>query len=255
MVIGGDMQTRRLWRFAAAPAALAALLAASCDGKSSSSPSEASKHAYAPRIRPADFGGQIDNPYFPLMPGSRWVYDGQKAEGRERTVVEVTRDTKTILGISAVVVHDVVTKDGNVKEDTFDWYAQDRQGNVWYLGEDTKEYEDGRVVSTKGSWEAGVKGAQPGIIMNARPAPGSPYRQEYFKGQAEDYAQVLSTRESVSVPAGAYRDVVKTKDFTPLEPKLLEHKYYAPGVGVVQEITVKGGSGRVELVEYTPATA
>jgi hypothetical protein len=246
------MQIRRVSRCAAA---LAALLAASCNGKSSSSVTEASKHAYAPRIRPADFGGPVDNPFFPLTPGSRWVYEGRKAEGNERTVVEVTRDTKTILGITAVVVHDTVTKDGSVKEDTFDWYAQDRQGNVWYLGEDTKEYENGAVVSTKGSWEAGVKGAQPGIIMKARPKPGGPYRQEYFKGQAEDYAQVLSTQASVTVPAGTYRDVVKTKDFTPLEPKLLEHKYYAPGVGVVREVTVKGGSGRVELVEFTPATA
>jgi hypothetical protein len=246
------MQIRRVSRCAAA---LAALLAASCNGKSSSSVTEASKHAYAPRIRPADFGGPVDNPFFPLTPGSRWVYEGRKAEGNERTVVEVTRDTKTILGITAVVVHDTVTKDGSVKEDTFDWYAQDRQGNVWYLGEDTKEYENGAVVSTKGSWEAGVKGAQPGIIMKARPKPGGPYRQEYFKGQAEDYAQVLSTQASVTVPAGTYRDVVKTKDFTPLEPKLLEHKYYAPGVGVVREVTVKGSSGRVELVEFTPATA
>jgi hypothetical protein len=249
------MQIRRWWRFAAAPAALAALLATGCGGKSSSSATEASKRAYAPRIRPADFGGPVDNPYFPLAPGSRWVYEERKAEGDERTVVEVTRDTKTILGITAVVVHDTVTKDGNVKEDTFDWYAQDRRGNVWYLGEDTKEYENGAVVSTKGSWEAGVQGAQAGIIMKARPEPGAPYRQEYFKGQAEDFGQVLSTSESVTVPAGAFRDVVKTKDFTPLEPKLFEHKYYAPGVGVVQEVTVKGGSGRVELVEFTPATA
>jgi hypothetical protein len=183
------------------------------------------------------------------------VYEGGKGEGNERTVVEVTRDTKTILGITAVVAHDTVTKDGNVKEDTFDWYAQDRQGNVWYLGEDTKEYENGAVVSTKGSWEAGVSGAQPGISMKARPKAGATYRQEYFKGQAEDFAQVLNTRESVTVRAGTYRDVLKTKDFTPLEPKLLEHKYYAPGVGVVQEVTVKGGSGRVELVEYTTAAA
>lgn len=249
------MRIRRLWRYAVVPAAVAALIATSCSGKSSSSATEASKHAYAPRIRPADFGGPVDNPYFPLAPGSRWVYEGRNPEGNERTVVEVTRDTKTILGITAVVVHDTVTKDGNVKEDTFDWYAQDRQGNVWYLGEDTKEYANGVVVSTKGSWEAGVNGAQPGIIMKARPKAGATYRQEYFKGQAEDFAQVLSTRESVSVPAGTYRDVLKTKDFTPLEPELLEHKYYARGVGVVQEVTVKGGSGRVQLVEYTPATA
>jgi hypothetical protein len=250
------MQIRRVWRYAAVPAALAGLLATSCSsGSSSSSATEASKHAYAPRMRPADFGGPVDNPYFPLTPGSRWVYEGRKAEGNERTVVEVTRDAKTILGITAVVVHDTVTKDGNVKEDTFDWYAQDRRGNVWYLGEDTKEYENGAVVNTKGSWEAGVNGAQAGIIMQAKPKAGATYRQEYYKGQAEDFATVLGTTKSVKVPAGSYRDVLKTKDFTPLEPKLLEHKYYARGVGVVQEVTVKGGSGRVVLVEHTPATA
>jgi hypothetical protein len=249
------MQIRRLWRYAIAPAALAALLATSCGGKSSPSTTEASKRPYAPRIRPADFGGPVDNPYFPLAPGSRWVYEGKKAEGNERTVIEVTPDTKTILGVTAVVVHDTVTKGGNVKEDTFDWYAQDRQGNVWYLGEDTKEYANGAVVSTKGSWEAGVNGAQPGIIMKARRKAGASYRQEYYKGQAEDFAQVLGKRKSVTVRAGTYHEVLETKDFTPLEPKLLEHKYYAPGVGVVQEVTVTGGAGRVELVEYTPATA
>ena len=249
------MRMRRLWRYAAVPAALAAPLATSCSRNSSTSANEASKHADAPRIRPADFAGPVDNPYFPLAPGSRWVSEGRKAQGNERTVIEVTRDTKTILGITAVVVHDTVTKNGNVKEDTFDWYAQDRQGNVWYLGEDTKEYANGAVVSTKGSWEAGVNGAQAGIIMKAQPKVGATYRQEYYKGHAEDFAQVLSAKESVTVPAGSYRDVLKTKDFTPLEPKLLEHKYYARGVGVVQEVTVKGGSGRVQLVEYTPTTA
>ncbi len=206
---------------------------------------------YTPHIDPADFVAKVDNPYFPLPPGARWTYRGKTPDGIERDVVEVTSQTKVIRGVRCVVVHDTVSIGGQVTEDTFDWYAQDRTGNVWYFGEDTKEFENGKVKSTTGSWEAGVKGAQPGIIMKARPKVGHPYRQEYAKGEAEDMAKVLSTRKSVTVPAGTYRGTIETKDFTPLEPSLVEHKYYARGVGVVLEVTVKGGSERVELIEYT----
>ena len=179
------------------------------------------------------------------------MYEGKQGDGTERTVVEVTPDTKAILGVTNVVVHDTVSNDGTVTEDTFDWYAQDRAGNVWYFGEDTKEFENGVIVSTEGSWEAGVDGAKAGIIMKARPRAGVAYRQEYYRGHAEDFARVLGKSESVTVPAGTYHDVLKTKEFTPLEPKLLEHKYYASSVGVVREVTVKGGSDRVQLVGYT----
>ena len=207
---------------------------------------------YEPKIRPADFGGPIDNPYFPLVPGARWVYDVSTPTGPERIVVEVTHDTKEVLGIDAVVVRDTVSKDGALVEDTFDWYAQDTAGNVWYLGEDTKEYENGVAVNTKGSWEAGVDGAQPGIVMKAHPRVGATYRQEFYKGEAEDRARVLSVSESASVSFGTFeRDIVKTKDITPLQPGLVEHKYYARDIGVVLEIDVKGGSERVELVEHT----
>ena len=246
------MLTRRGGRHAAALAALAALTFTSCGGGSSTPATERSKRAYEPRIRPADFGGPVDNPYFPLVPGSRWIYEGTQKAGTERTVVEVTRDTKAILGVTTVVVHDTVSTAGAVKEDTFDWYAQDRKGNVWYFGEDTKEYENGVVVNTEGSWEAGVDGAKAGIIMKARPGSGAAYRQEHYRGHAEDFAQVLSKVDSVTVPAGSYHDVLETKEFTPLEPKLVEHKYYARGVGVVREVTVRGGSDRTQLVEYTP---
>jgi hypothetical protein len=249
------MQIRRLWRYAVVPAVLAALLVTGCAGSSSTSTTKRSKRPYEPRIRPADFGGPVDNPYFPLVPGSRWIYEGTQGNGTERTVVEVTRDTKAILGVTTVVVHDTVSTAGTVKEDTFDWYAQDRKGNVWYFGEDTKEYENGAVVNTEGSWEAGVDGAKAGIIMKARPRPGVAYRQEYYRGHAEDFAQVLRTVESVTVPTGSYHDVLETKEFTPLEPKLVEHKYYARGVGVVREVTAKGGSDQVQLVEYTPGPA
>jgi hypothetical protein len=136
-----------------------------------------------------------------------------------------------------------------VKEDTYDWYAQDGDGNIWYLGEDTKEFGDGKV-STEGSWEAGVDGAQPGILLPADPAPGLTYRQEYAKGEAEDAAEVLSVTAVAKVPFGVFRNTLQTRDFTPLEPKLLEHKFYARGVGPVLAVTVKGGSGREELVRF-----
>lgn len=203
-------------------------------------------------LDPADFTGPVDNPYWPMAPGSRWVYTETDPDGTELVVeVNVTDETKTILGIDAVVVHDVVTENGEVKEDTLDWYAQDDDGNVWYLGEDTKEYEGGEVVSTEGSWEAGVDGAQPGIIMPAHPVVGLAYRQEYYEGVAEDAAEVLSLDEHVEVPYGTFDDVLMTKDYTPLEPDLVEHKFYAQGVGPVLTEIVSGGTGREELVEFT----
>ena len=195
---------------------------------------------------------RIDNPYLPLAPGSRWVYRETDPDGAEQRVeVTVTDRTKRILGIDATVVHDVVSEDGRLVEDTYDWYAQDADGNVWYLGEDTKEYEDGKVVSTKGSWEAGVDGAQAGIVMPAGPEVGATYRQEYYAGQAEDAAKILSLDERVEVPAGSFKGVLLTKDFTPLEPDVLEHKFYARGVGAVLAIGLSGGGGREELVRYS----
>jgi hypothetical protein len=148
------------------------------------------------------------------------------------------------------VVRDTVTESGRLVEDTVDWYAQDRRGTVWYLGEDTKEYENGRVVSTAGSWEAGVDGALPGIVMAARPRPGLTYRQENRPGAAEDRARVLSADEQAEVPAGHFDRVVLTKDWNPLEPKVLEYKLYAPGVGLVLALGVSGGGGREELLSF-----
>jgi hypothetical protein len=202
-------------------------------------------------LDPADFTGAIDHPYWPMKPGSSWVYREVDAEGTvQRVEVTVTDQTKEILGIQATVVHDVVTEDGEVKEDTFDWYAQDSKGNLWYLGEDTKEYENGKVVSTKGSWEAGVDGAQAGVILPANPQPGMVYREEYLQGEAEDAARVLSVDELAQVPFGSFDHVLMTKNYTPLEPDLLEYKFYARGVGVVLAITISGGSDREELLKY-----
>jgi hypothetical protein len=195
----------------------------------------------------ADFVSRIDNEYWPMAPGSRWIY---REGANQRVDVTVTDRTKTILGIDATVVHDVVTEDGEVIEDTYDWYAQDRWGNVWYLGEDTKEYEDGKVVSTEGSWEAGVDGAQAGVVVPAEPEPGLAYRQEHYAGEAEDRGEVLSVDGHVEVPFGSFDDVLKTRDSTPLEPDVLEHKYYAKGIGPVLAVAVRGGGGREELVAF-----
>jgi hypothetical protein len=196
-----------------------------------------------------DFVATVDNPSFPLAPGTTLVYEGRSGDEREVVTIEVTDRTKVILGIACVVVRDTVTVAGEVREDTFDWYAQDVDGNVWYMGEDTKEYEDGKVVSTAGSWQAGVDGALPGIIMPADPAVGMAYTQEHLAGEAEDKGEVVALGEHVTVPAGSFGDVVVTEDWTPLEPGVREHKYYAEGVGVVFEEIVKGGDGVLRLVE------
>jgi hypothetical protein len=195
---------------------------------------------------PAGLGPRIDNPYWPMAPGSRWVY----RDGRQRIVVTVLGRTRQVAGAQARVVHDRVTENGMLVEDTYDWYGQDRRGNVWYLGEDTREYENGRVVSTEGSWEAGVDGARAGIIMPARPRVGMRYRQEYYAGHAEDKGEVLYLRERVEVPAGRYRRVLVTRDWTPLEPNVVEHKFYARRVGPVLTLGISGGAAREELVSF-----
>jgi hypothetical protein len=207
--------------------------------------------AAAPDVDPANFVDVIDNPYLPWVVGSRWVYEGEVNGEPERVEVVVIDQHKTILGIEATVVRDSVYTGDELTEDTFDWYAQDEDGNVWYLGEDTKEYENGEVVSTEGSWEAGVDGAEPGIVMPARPTVGHAYRQEYHAGEAEDMAEIIEVGGTVEVPAGRYEDVVTTRDWTPLEPDVVENKQYAPGVGVVHETLVAGGDELLELVSFT----
>ena len=240
---------------APAPAAVVltvAALAAGCGGGSEETVETAlPQGSQEVSLDAGEFTTTIDNPYWPMRPGSRWVYretDGQG--GTQRVVVTVTPRTKTIMGIEARVVHDIVTEGNQVIEDTFDWYAQDADGNVWYMGEATKEFEDGKLKTTAGSWEAGVDGAQPGVIVPAQPKPGMAYRQEYYKGEAEDAAEVLSVDERAEVPYGSFDRVLLTKDSTPLEPKLLEHKFYAQGVGPVLALTVSGGSDREELIRY-----
>jgi hypothetical protein len=203
-------------------------------------------------LKPADFTVEIDNQYWPMTPGSQWTYREVDEEGNELlVVVTVTTETKLVAnGITARVVRDTVTQDGEVIEDTFDWYAQDADGTIWYLGEDTAEFEDGEIASTAGSFEAGVDGALPGIIMPANPTDGMKYRQEYYKGEAEDNGEILSTEEQADVEAGHYDDAILTKDTITIEPEVLEYKLYARGVGPVLVFGVSGGGGREELVEF-----
>lgn len=171
----------------------------------------------------------------------------------ERIEVDVTEDRRTVLGVETVVVHDVVSIEGEIIEDTYDWFAQDDVGNVWYFGEDATEY-DGDEVSKAGSWEAGVDGAYPGIIMLADPVVGTAYREEFYEGEAEDMAAVVAVNGSVETPLGAFDELVVTINWTPLEPDVVEGKSYAAGVGVVSETVDEGPDEMVTLVEYTPGT-
>jgi hypothetical protein len=202
--------------------------------------------------QPADFTTRIDNRYWPMDPGTRWVY----REGEQLVATTVTRETKRIAnGVTARVVRDTTSKGGRIVEDTFDWYAQDRRGSVWYLGEDTAEFEHGRLTTREGSFEAGVDSARPGIIMPARPRPGMRYRQEFYKGHAEDRGEILSTREMAETPAGRFKRALLTKDTSAIEPGVLEYKLYAPGVGPVLTLGVSGGADREELLRRDRAPA
>jgi hypothetical protein len=212
---------------------------------------EGSTNEYNPSIDPANFVEGIDNPYFPLTPGTTFVYNG----GEEDTVIDVeiyvTNETRDVMGVTTTIVRETEWEDGELVEDTFDWFAQDADGNVWYFGEDSKEYEDGEVVSTAGSWEAGVDGAKPGIIMQADPQIGDVYRQEFYEGEAEDMAEVISLTGNATVPYGSFENCLVTREWTPLEPGIEENKYYATDVGLIMEETVEGGSGSLELVDIT----
>jgi len=198
---------------------------------------------------PSNFVKKIDNPYFPLKPGTTFIYRGETEGTPTRDVTIVTHQTKEILGVTTTVVHDRVYEDGILSEDTLDWYAQDKQGNVWYFGEDTKELdENGNVVSTEGTWLAGVNGAEPGIVMLAHPHKGDKYQQEFATGAAEDMAQVLGFKNSLCVRYGCFKHVLVTKEWTPLEPGVVENKYYAKGIGFIYSEMVKGGDETLELV-------
>ena len=197
---------------------------------------------YEVTIDPADFVAVIDNPFMPLKPGTKVTFDGA-----ERIEIAVGTETKTILGVPTTVVRDQVFSDGELAEDTLDWYAQDRAGNVWYFGEKTAEYDEGKVVSTAGSWEGGVDGAQPGVIMLADPQVGDVYRQEFYEGEAEDLAEVTGVGGSITIPFGTFTNVLVTEEWTPLEPDVRERKTYVPGIGVVETRQIKGGDDVTQL--------
>lgn len=205
-------------------------------------------------LNPADFTTNIDNPYWPMKPGNTWTYRETDSTGhRETAVVTVTSKTKLIAnGVRARVIRDTVSERGVPVEVTDDWYAQDTAGNIWYLGEYVTNHGKGKVVDHAGSFEAGVDGAQAGIAMPANPVPGLSYRQEYYKGVAEDKGAVISVREErVEVPVGYFkRDVLMTRDLVPTEPRVQELKFYARGVGPLLSVHTDGNGGRAELVSF-----
>jgi len=227
----------------------AALALGGCGGSSENTLPQGSE---AVSLDPADFTTKIDNPYWPMAVGTRWTYRETDNEGgKRRVVVTVTPQTKRIVGIEARVVHDQVTDESGVVEDTRDWYAQDTDGNLWYLGEDTKEYENGKLKTTEGSWEAGVDGAQPGVVVPAHPEPGMSYREEYYKGHAEDAASILILDGYARVPYGRLEQMLQTRNTSGIEPDTVEEKLYARDIGPALEITVSGGSDRAELISFS----
>ena len=233
------LRTVRSMRPIALVAAVVAVLVAGCG----------SSHQAAPTYQ--GFSARVTNPWFPLRVGSVYRYVGVKDGEPTHEVMTVTHLTRVIDGARCVAVWDLLFVRGRLEERTTDYYTQDARGNVWYFGEQTAELDArGGVKDTSGSWMAGVRGGRPGIFMFAHPRPGLSARQEYLKGEADDHFGVLSMREAVSVPYGSFRGAMLTKEWTPLEPGVLDHKYYVRGIGTVLENTVKGGVERNELVSF-----
>ena len=202
---------------------------------------------YDPAVEASALSASVTNELFPLPVGATWVYEAETEDGLERIEVSVESGTYDVWGVEARVVRDTAYVDDELAEDTSDWFAQDDDGNVWYLGEDTAEYEGGEVVTTAGSWTSGEGGALPGVNMLGAPQVGDTYRQEYLAGEAEDYAVVVSLDEEVTVPAGTFTGCLKTHDLSAIED-LDEYKYYCPGVGTV--LVEEPGGVREELIEY-----
>ncbi len=211
----------------------------------------ASGDDYHPVLDPANFVAVVDNPYFPLPAGRTLVYEGVKDGQTQIDTVTITGQTKVILGITATVVSDVSTHNGAVLERTLDWYAQDKEGNVWYLGEDTTAFLPHGKTDTTGSWQAGVGGAEPGLIMEAQPQIPDAYRQEFLAGVAEDTAWVVELGGTVRVPYGRLRNVLTTLEATQVEPGSYDRKVYAPGIGIVLELALTGTPESAQLVSVT----
>jgi hypothetical protein len=206
--------------------------------------------SYHPHITPADFGPSVTNPYFPLKPGRTLVYTGTKDGRAALNIFAPTSRTKVIDGVTTRVVEDRLYLDNTLEERTSDYYAQDRCGNVWYFGEDTATLDaQGHVIDTEGSFHAGVDGAQPGVFMQAHPQVGRRFRQEWYRGHAEDTFKVLSLSAPVTVPYGHFDDALKTEETTALEPDVVDNKYFVRGIGEVTELAVKGPLEKLQLVE------
>jgi hypothetical protein len=238
-------------RVAAVAATATASVAVVVSGLALAPPAVSAPSCPKPPALPAAFADQVDNPYLPLTPGRTLKYKG-KLDGQSATdVFAVTNRTKTILGVGATVVHDQVFIHGDLVEDTEDWFAQDETGNVWYFGEDTKELDHGQVVSTEGSWEAGVNNARAGIFMPAEPAVGDVFKQEDAKKVAEDCTKIVDLNASVKTPFVTSSEALKTEEFSLLEPGVLDNKYYVANIGLVREQTIQGGTDFLELVSVT----
>jgi len=223
------------------------------DGKSQVSDRGLPQGSEPSNIKPADFSTTIDNPYLPMRPGDRWVYDETDTEGgKSRVVVTVTGRTKKIAnGVVARVVHEVVSEDGERVEITDDWFAQDKGGNVWFFGNQSRDYENGKP-GPRGGFEAGVDGAEAGVAMAADPVPGLRFRNEYFKGDAEDRSEIVTVgKEKAETAAGFFTKLVMVRETAPPEPKLQEFKFYARGTGIVLTINTDSPGARAELVKFT----
>ena len=248
-------RTRITRGIALAAASVAVLALAGCTGGDPAADAgrggDLPQGGEAVELDPAEFTADIDHPYWPMTPGTQWEYRELDGDGEElRVVVTATTDTREIAnGVVARVVRDTVYSGDEIVEDTFDWYAQHDDGTVWYLGEDTAEFEDGEIVSTEGSFEAGVDGAQAGVLLPGDPQPGQSYRQEYLAGEAEDVGEVLRLGERAEAPYGASDDVLVTRDTNALEPEVVEYKFYARDLGPLLALDVAGGAGREELVD------
>jgi len=206
---------------------------------------------YSPKIDPANFVSTVDNPYWPLKPGTTFHYKGIRGKTPQTDNEVVTHQTKQVLGVASTVVRDTVSEHGKPIERTFDWYAQDKYGNVWYMGEDSLELKHGHFITASDSWKGGVNGGEPGIIMPGKPRPGDAYRQEYYPpGQALDQARVLSLNGKVTVPDGSFKGLLVTSEHAPGDPQV-EQKYYSPGTGEGQETVVKGHHEQFKLVGIT----
>jgi hypothetical protein len=249
--MGGQVSIQRKAGLLIAAASLVAAAASVATAGTPAPPAWVLHGRYAPVIKPTDFVRVIDNRYFPLKPGTAFHYRGTRDGTAQTDDMVVTHRVKSVLGVRCTVVEDTVSEHGKAIERTFDWYAQDRLGNVWYMGENSLERKNGRFVRADDSWEAGVKGARPGIIVAADPRPGMVYRQEYYPpGGALDQARVLGMAGPMRVAAGTFPKVLATIEWSPVEPQL-EKKYYGAGIGEIREEVVAGGHEQFQLVKVT----